>query len=624
MRSAPAIVALTALAGLAHAQGNFSWYGIPDFDQRRSGALWDTGSGLPGNGGWYCVPTSMVNIMAYLSNQGFPQAMNRPGPSNWAHPNDYYWVSGYLTVMGQAMGTGSNSGTGSQGWQDGVNSWLAATNLTEEFSFYWYGSYPDWTPSPIAMLVEMDYYGSLLAFAYGPYENLGGSTGWSRTGGHICTISGISDVLSNSPTLRYKDPWTGDVLTAQSAFSTATTALQGDFVRIHGEDRLQWRMVDISSSSTRCYIDEMTVLRPNIVFTGTSSDNIQFHRLFRLGVHRLFQPDSEVIAGPGGRTVARLADDPSRAGMFVVSNPEQLVPPRLYFFDPSARRYTQLMNFSHVPTTIETDRRGDVFLIGDGSVRRLRMIDGAVEPISEDPTAGGFDDIAIDDATDAVHLIDGSTRVIRSYGLGDLSEGNTVPLDSTVPLTGKPSIAINPADGALWLASEGVAGVRKLELRPPPTGGPDRWYVDMTASHTNLVNIEDLQFSNTGRIQVLTGGRIRVVYQSGRVWIADTQSPMWGLPAKNFLVTSRSRTNFDPDRHTGPGWDTNVFNPPRPATEQTDCAADMDSDGFVAGPDFDLFVAAFEAGNTLADFDFDGFITGIDFDLYVEAFEAGC
>ena len=54
------------------------------------------------------------------------------------------------------------------------------------------------------------------------------------------------------------------------------------------------------------------------------------------------------------------------------------------------------------------------------------------------------------------------------------------------------------------------------------------------------------------------------------------------------------------------------------------CPADFDQNGFIAGPDFDAFVAAFEAGETTADFDGDGFISGIDFDLYVQAFEAGC
>ena len=54
------------------------------------------------------------------------------------------------------------------------------------------------------------------------------------------------------------------------------------------------------------------------------------------------------------------------------------------------------------------------------------------------------------------------------------------------------------------------------------------------------------------------------------------------------------------------------------------CRVDFDGDGFVTGLDFDLFVAAFEAGEVTADFDGDGFLTGLDYDQFVGAYEAGC
>jgi hypothetical protein len=40
---------------------NYSVANMFDFDQR-----WDA---LPGNGGMYCVPTSMINLMAFLSQK---------------------------------------------------------------------------------------------------------------------------------------------------------------------------------------------------------------------------------------------------------------------------------------------------------------------------------------------------------------------------------------------------------------------------------------------------------------------------------------------------------------------------------------------------------------------------
>jgi len=54
------------------------------------------------------------------------------------------------------------------------------------------------------------------------------------------------------------------------------------------------------------------------------------------------------------------------------------------------------------------------------------------------------------------------------------------------------------------------------------------------------------------------------------------------------------------------------------------CKADYNLDGFLTGEDFDMFVAAFEAGDSTADYDADGFVTGEDFDLFVSDFEIGC
>jgi hypothetical protein len=60
------------------------------------------------------------------------------------------------------------------------------------------------------------------------------------------------------------------------------------------------------------------------------------------------------------------------------------------------------------------------------------------------------------------------------------------------------------------------------------------------------------------------------------------------------------------------------------AVQYPGCPADWDGDGFLSGPDYDLFVQEFEAGDPDTDFDCDGFPTGVDFDLFVQSFEAGC
>jgi len=54
------------------------------------------------------------------------------------------------------------------------------------------------------------------------------------------------------------------------------------------------------------------------------------------------------------------------------------------------------------------------------------------------------------------------------------------------------------------------------------------------------------------------------------------------------------------------------------------CPSDVNQDGFVSGDDFDIFVAAFEAGDPSADYNGDTFVSGDDFDAFTLDFEAGC
>jgi len=54
------------------------------------------------------------------------------------------------------------------------------------------------------------------------------------------------------------------------------------------------------------------------------------------------------------------------------------------------------------------------------------------------------------------------------------------------------------------------------------------------------------------------------------------------------------------------------------------CVADMDTNGFVNGEDFDRFVTDFAAGTQGADADHNTFVTGEDFDLFMDHYVAGC
>lgn len=71
-------------------------------------------------------------------------------------------------------------------------------------------------------------------------------------------------------------------------------------------------------------------------------------------------------------------------------------------------------------------------------------------------------------------------------------------------------------------------------------------------------------------------------------------------------------------RNLGPSGTTGVV------LRFTRCPADVDSDGFADGFDYDRFVGYFESGDLAADHTRDGFVDAFDYDAYVTAFEAGC
>ena len=63
------------------------------------------------------------------------------------------------------------------------------------------------------------------------------------------------------------------------------------------------------------------------------------------------------------------------------------------------------------------------------------------------------------------------------------------------------------------------------------------------------------------------------------------------------LELSKGKLTTDPQRHSGPGWDTNIPDPGVDLPGGTpDCMADFNDDGFVDFFDYDVFLAAFEAG----------------------------
>lgn len=119
----------------------------------------------------------------------------------------------------------------------------------------------------------------------------------------------------------------------------------------------------------------------------------------------------------------------------------------------------------------------------------------------------------------------------------------------------------------------------------------------------------DIEFGSGPRMAVDSQGRLFVgngSFGTGEMYSFNADlTPRWNVAVPNINIGGPAIGEDGTLVLAGVG--TNIR-----AYRTTALAADFDGDGFVTGIDFDLYVAAFEAGDLSADFDGDGFITGID------------
>lgn len=101
---------------------------MPDFDQRRQagGGV----SGLPNDGGMYCVPTSYMNMFAYAGNHGFPAVAPGNMSAWWQSQSNYELVTNNLELLGGFMGTSPTGGTGGTDAFNGGKLWLLVTGTS--------------------------------------------------------------------------------------------------------------------------------------------------------------------------------------------------------------------------------------------------------------------------------------------------------------------------------------------------------------------------------------------------------------------------------------------------------------------------------------------------------------
>ncbi|HZH94279.1 MAG TPA: hypothetical protein VEY06_00275, partial [Flavisolibacter sp.] len=228
---------------------NYSVANMFDFDQR-----WDA---LPGNGGMYCVPTSTVNLMAFLSQNGYSQLWRRlPGNlPTFSKEN----IIQNLSIMGDYMDTDPEDGTSMSDALDGIEDYVE-----DRYFGSWYSrscaSGDNIRISNLKAHLELK---RVVAVCFGRYErdNPNDANSYDRMGGHCITVAGLKMNNSGS-TLVYHDPAQGDSnINAQSAIKPHTLPISNHSLKADGDWRRGIRMHTADTSPLRM-IDGYMVMAP--------------------------------------------------------------------------------------------------------------------------------------------------------------------------------------------------------------------------------------------------------------------------------------------------------------------------------------------------------------------------
>lgn len=245
---------------------------------------------------------------------------------------------------------------------------------------------------------------------------------------------------------------------------------------------------------------------------------------------------------------------------------------------------------------------------GGNAIKKYDLATGAF--LYQSPTLAGFTiqntPMVSPDGTVYLSRVQNNAGVDFFYAINDSGSAMTVRWSKPAHWTTSSEFAVSPLDSSVYMVAPG----RVIERR--------------AASDGTLVNSAapiDIEFGSGPRMAVDSQGRLFVgngSFGTGRMYSFNADlTPRWNVAVPNINIGGPAIGENGTLVLAGVGTNIRAYRTER-------CAADFDGDGFVTGIDFDLYVAAFEAGDLTADFDGDGFITGIDFDLYVAAYEAGC
>ncbi|MHC5029075.1 MAG: hypothetical protein ACYTGR_20180, partial [Planctomycetota bacterium] len=571
---APAAADVTSAAWSSSSQYIYEVAHMPDLDQKRAGS--EAQGGLPGEGSMYCVPTSIMNLFAYAANHGFPQLL--PGPANWQSQSNYVTASDFLRIFGALCGTDPQDGTAHGPAASAAQVWILPVGsfVVDEAT-----ADGDWSPTANT-LASKAIGGAIVAFCYGRYEILADDGDsvvvGSRLSGHCVTLRKVAR-SGSAIEIESRDPGDGGNDFTQSPFGSQVYTGKNHFV-LNTAFTFARTMTSLNhpiGDDVIRLIDSYVAIRPKAGYSWSSSGGPQINITTPFPLDPVHPPLVQIDLGsPADQVLTDAAPLLDAVQVAVVTEAAtglaqlgvaSLIDGAYVEIGPSVPR-----------ARIVVGRRGQLYHL------RANVIE-CYDLTQEEPLIGSLvlpaagADIAYDDATDQVVVYAPQFREIYVAPrlLGALE---TYILPETVPIAGEGTMTVGPGSG-IWLHPDGAEVLVKAML---PEQGDDIPNVEMLFSDS-IPTLTGFDVDDDERVFVCADGEVEEYMYSEQddAWMPSTDSPsgLRGTPCDGGVLVARSRSNFDPETMTGPGWhDT----PPEDLVHMTfmpDCVADIDGDGVV-------------------------------------------
>lgn len=558
---------------------------VPDFDQRREFS--PTTIGLPANGSMYCVPTSIINWMAYLADHGYPQTLPSSGP--WTDPEfnanvgNYNLISTSILLMGQLMETDPITGSNSGGSHDGLIDWLEQWGLDDDFDVVTLdeqdGNFPE-----LEVMLGHAMVGGLVRFSVGWYKVVANTPVpvLGRNGGHAMSFIGgliddangphVESIIVNDPA-KSNDP--NDTRFTQSAFGAQIYNLQtrrayiglldedGDFSTMYDNPQSVQVLTEYSSSNHYAVIDNVQIVMPKSGIVG-NGDLVTF-----------IQPGHYDGSAASPTRSYRTADGTSVADLAV--NSRSHLQPYLTEGSNTVWRINQVTGESSAwvqldsPKRLAHHARANVLYVLENdrltaiNPKGLVTLQAALPPVA-------FDAIAIDESNDQVVAVSAQSGKLYFFDQDlDLRKVVDIPSDSGFePTGGRVSIAIS-TDGIVWLHRENAASLTRLAFSAAGEARLNRFDICPCGSVVQQPRASGSDGgageSDSGGLVVDSQGHVFLTINGSIVELDEFGNPLDrsffnGLPGGSILGVTRSVSNLD-GSHDGPAFrnvlPTNIF-----------------------------------------------------------------